>query len=366
MPRADRSSLEEPLTDVVADAPSGPGWPPSFVCPITQEPMHDPVIAMDGVSYEFSVIREWFREHSISPVTNVRLPSKLLIRNIALRNAMHEWNEIAELPPMPQRADPEQPPGAAAGGDGSGGSVLRTAIAFESADDWNTLATSRRPPTACARNALQWCSVRPWFFVMLGFFGFSAAWTFIDMGPFPGGPAQGPQGPGPGHDPPGPPGPGPPGPGPGPPGGCPPWDPLDGPGGPPEGFWQEPKLEQQKGGASLEAQIFASWTHWHFHASHGETGDFSFDDVVFRTPPPGTTPPPNSSNSSGVVKFGQAKWHQSQSRLLLYDKRHGKVQEEYRIEVSLVPVAPDADSETDSAPQRRGDGQMQDDLLESS
>ena len=60
------------------------------------------IIAMDGMSYEYSVIREWFREHSTSPVTNLQLRSKLLIRNTALRNAMQEWNELATLPGMPR------------------------------------------------------------------------------------------------------------------------------------------------------------------------------------------------------------------------------------------------------------------------
>ena len=66
-------------------------WPPSFCCPITQEPMHDPVVAMDGHSYEANVISEWLRTHHTSPVNGDRLASKVLVRNVALRKAMSEW-----------------------------------------------------------------------------------------------------------------------------------------------------------------------------------------------------------------------------------------------------------------------------------
>eukprot|EP01052_Picozoa_sp_SAG31_P030374 SAG31_NODE_3111_length_4662_cov_82.023230_3_plen_236_part_00 len=65
--------------------------------------MQDPVIALDGHSYECSAIHQWFQTHQTSPVTNERLQSTLLLRNFALRNAMGEWQELVvrgtELPP---------------------------------------------------------------------------------------------------------------------------------------------------------------------------------------------------------------------------------------------------------------------------
>ena len=64
--------------------------PPSFVCPITQEVMRDPVSTADGQSYEADAISAWLRTHDTSPVTNERLPSKRLTRNHALRNAIEE------------------------------------------------------------------------------------------------------------------------------------------------------------------------------------------------------------------------------------------------------------------------------------
>ena len=119
-------------------------WPPSFCCPITQEPMHDPVIAMDGHSYESQVIAEWLRTHHTSPVTNERLASKVLVRNIALRNAMAEWDALvrsgAEPEPEPEaeaeaEAEPEQEPAPAPPG---------LPIMFEPQSDWEELTARRR------------------------------------------------------------------------------------------------------------------------------------------------------------------------------------------------------------------------------
>ena len=76
---ASRSSDSGSEADTDEDqSPGGPSrrqeqWPPSFCCPITQEPMHDPVVAMDGHSYESAVISEWLREHQTSPVTTMAM-----------------------------------------------------------------------------------------------------------------------------------------------------------------------------------------------------------------------------------------------------------------------------------------------------
>jgi hypothetical protein len=160
-------------------------WPPSFCCPITQEPMHDPVVAMDGHSYESAVISEWLRTHHTSPVNGNRLASKVLVRNIALRNAMSEWNELLHNPPSgaPTKAgvaesrtnascsggvaapgpdpepepepEPEPQPGAEPRGeevlspqDSTPSDVhatnLRGPIVFEPQSEWEDLAATRR------------------------------------------------------------------------------------------------------------------------------------------------------------------------------------------------------------------------------
>ena len=41
----------------------------SFVCPITGQKMVDPVVAMDGFTYERYAIERWFRDHNTSPMT---------------------------------------------------------------------------------------------------------------------------------------------------------------------------------------------------------------------------------------------------------------------------------------------------------
>jgi hypothetical protein len=89
-----RSVLED------AAAPGRPSWmsaeaPPSyFVCPILREVMTDPHIAGDGFSYEAEAIREWLHSgHDTSPMTNLRLPTRDLTPNHALRSAVHEWRQ---------------------------------------------------------------------------------------------------------------------------------------------------------------------------------------------------------------------------------------------------------------------------------
>ena len=67
--------------------------PPSFVCPLTLEPMTDPVTAADGHSYECEAITKWLRESNLSPLTGEVLPHKRLTRSHALRNAIQEHQQ---------------------------------------------------------------------------------------------------------------------------------------------------------------------------------------------------------------------------------------------------------------------------------
>ena len=67
--------------------------PPSFLCPITQELMVDPIMCADGHSYDRRSIEEWLKSHDSSPVTNMRLPDRNIVPNHALRNSIQEWLE---------------------------------------------------------------------------------------------------------------------------------------------------------------------------------------------------------------------------------------------------------------------------------
>ena len=60
--------------------------PPDFICPITQEIMRFPVIALDGHSYERDAIVKWFQRGQIkSPLTNAPLGSRHVAENHTLR-----------------------------------------------------------------------------------------------------------------------------------------------------------------------------------------------------------------------------------------------------------------------------------------
>jgi len=66
--------------------------PETFFCPIGHSIMKDPVIVHgSGQTYERCEIEEWLEEHSVDPLTNVRLANKSLIPNIALRNTIEDF-----------------------------------------------------------------------------------------------------------------------------------------------------------------------------------------------------------------------------------------------------------------------------------
>lgn len=62
-------------------------------CPITCELMEDPVLAMDGHSYERKAIEDWLQRNATSPTTNLPLPSTLLVPNHSLKSMIVEWSE---------------------------------------------------------------------------------------------------------------------------------------------------------------------------------------------------------------------------------------------------------------------------------
>jgi hypothetical protein len=63
----------------------------SFQCPLTMEVMRDPVMTVDGQTYERMEIEKWFAlGNRTSPLTGEELPSTNLLPNIALRQAIRE------------------------------------------------------------------------------------------------------------------------------------------------------------------------------------------------------------------------------------------------------------------------------------
>eukprot|EP00656_Telonema_subtile_P040825 TRINITY_DN4590_c0_g1_i1.p1 TRINITY_DN4590_c0_g1~~TRINITY_DN4590_c0_g1_i1.p1 ORF type:complete len:769 (+),score=134.77 TRINITY_DN4590_c0_g1_i1:130-2436(+) len=65
--------------------------PENFLCAITGQVMTDPVITVDGHTYEREAIQLWLRDHDTSPMTNAPLESTALTPNIALRHAIDDW-----------------------------------------------------------------------------------------------------------------------------------------------------------------------------------------------------------------------------------------------------------------------------------
>mmetsp|Transcript_10015 Transcript_10015/g.36619 ORF Transcript_10015/g.36619 Transcript_10015/m.36619 type:complete len:244 (+) Transcript_10015:206-937(+) len=61
-----------------------------FVCPISRDVFHNPVIAADGKTYDFKYIREWLRVRQVSPLTNMSMAHYNLEPNVAVRNQIEK------------------------------------------------------------------------------------------------------------------------------------------------------------------------------------------------------------------------------------------------------------------------------------
>ena len=64
--------------------------PRSIFCPITNLPMCDPVLTIDGFSYERDAIAHWFRYKRTSPCTGAHLKTTFVIPNHSLRATIAE------------------------------------------------------------------------------------------------------------------------------------------------------------------------------------------------------------------------------------------------------------------------------------
>mmetsp|Transcript_5088 Transcript_5088/g.11290 ORF Transcript_5088/g.11290 Transcript_5088/m.11290 type:complete len:1032 (-) Transcript_5088:502-3597(-) len=71
--------------------------PKSFICPISGQCMHDPVVLADGHTYERRHIERWLSQKKTSPMTGESLSQEtenLMFPNHALRNAIEEYFAI--------------------------------------------------------------------------------------------------------------------------------------------------------------------------------------------------------------------------------------------------------------------------------
>ena len=69
----------------------------NFMCPITHSLMIDPVILIDGHTYERKAIERWLINHETSPKTNLPLVNKILIPNISIKVMIDEMVSSGEL-----------------------------------------------------------------------------------------------------------------------------------------------------------------------------------------------------------------------------------------------------------------------------
>lgn len=81
--------VDEP--DLLHDDSSLDDCPSSFLCPLTMEIMFDPVLDSDGNTYERRALLEWLKENRTSPISRQPLNDRMVIPNIALREAIHEF-----------------------------------------------------------------------------------------------------------------------------------------------------------------------------------------------------------------------------------------------------------------------------------
>ena len=66
--------------------------PPMFLCcPIGFCLMADPVLTMDGHSFEWRAIEAWLLKSPISPITGMPLEDTRLVPNYALKDACNQY-----------------------------------------------------------------------------------------------------------------------------------------------------------------------------------------------------------------------------------------------------------------------------------
>ena len=66
-----------------------------YLCPITKQPMSDPVVAQDGQTYQRDAIEYWLKDHGTSPLTGQALGHKQLTPNLLLRSMIQEWRDAS-------------------------------------------------------------------------------------------------------------------------------------------------------------------------------------------------------------------------------------------------------------------------------
>merc|ERR1711998_282914 len=80
-------------------ATSDDAYPASFICSITREVMKDPVMDLQGNSYERAAILDWLSRNGSSPITRSPLRPSDLVPNRALKDAIDAFTVGAKTKP---------------------------------------------------------------------------------------------------------------------------------------------------------------------------------------------------------------------------------------------------------------------------
>jgi hypothetical protein len=108
-------SLEGPRRAVsaMADAATSgedAACPTSFLDPVTFEIMRDPVLTVDGHTFERETIEKWLLDHDTSPFHGAILLSKTIVPNFALRKSIDDWRMSPACSPLCRCAVLTSPP----------------------------------------------------------------------------------------------------------------------------------------------------------------------------------------------------------------------------------------------------------------
>jgi hypothetical protein len=81
------------LVDLLENESNQDNYPNYFKCPISWEKMENPVISMEGHSYEKWAIDKWLYTQQTSPITGLILNDNTLISNYTLKSAIDDFHK---------------------------------------------------------------------------------------------------------------------------------------------------------------------------------------------------------------------------------------------------------------------------------
>eukprot|EP01035_Chromulina_nebulosa_P021988 gene21988-28463_t len=67
--------------------------PLHLICPISHRLLVDPVSTIYGNTYSREHIERWFQTHDTDPMNNERVPTKYLVPNRAIQDALDDYNK---------------------------------------------------------------------------------------------------------------------------------------------------------------------------------------------------------------------------------------------------------------------------------